>query len=411
MKTYIAQYDLGRPIRTIWGLEGCSQGIVLVRNHGFPIDILWLPHDPRRSGLSRQEIEREIFARLPFFPLVPPEDLMRGPGLQDPVPPISVIVCTRDRAWALQQCLIALERLEDAPYEVIVVDNASRSGETREMVAQTPFRYVREDRPGLNWARNRGVEEARCDVIACIDDDVHVDPGWLRGVARAFQRPEVDAVTGLVLPAEMETLPQLLFEIYGGMGKGTKRRKFQRARMSSFELIRAQDLGVGANMAFRRRVFEKFGGFDTALDVGTPAAGGGDLDMFQRVLVNGGTLCYEPSALVWHQHRRDMKGLRTQLYHNGRSYGVYLIKSWRSGDISRFRIGLYIVFRWMPWLVGRLGLGLVRRHRLPVRLLWAELWGALHAPLAYLATIRHDRRVREKYRLERAPDGFREKIT
>jgi hypothetical protein len=230
-----------------------------------------------------------------------------------------------------------------------------------------------------------------------VDDDVRVDPGWIRGIAGGFGSPDVDAVTGLVLPAEMETRPQFLFEIYGGMSKGMEARQFRGPLMSPRALLRAQDVGVGANMSFRRKVLDALGGFDTALDVGTPSGGGGDLDMFQRVLVSGRTVRYEPAAIAWHRHRRDFEGLRRQLYSNGRSYGVYLIKSWKEARIARAEIASFILFHWAPWLVGRIGLGLVRRHRLPLRLLWAEIWGAIHSPWAYIETHRHDRNIRKEF--------------
>lgn len=80
--------------------------------------------------------------------------------------------------------------------------------------------------------------------------------------------------------------------------------------MGPYDLVTVHHMGVGANMAFRRRVLEQLGGFDTALDVGTPSHGAGDLDMFHRALLSGATVRYEPVALVWHQHRRDMAALR-----------------------------------------------------------------------------------------------------
>lgn len=300
--------------------------------------------------------------------------------------PISVIVCTRDRPHALAGCLQSLARLDYPIYEVIIVDNAPRDDQTARLVAETPFRYVREDRPGLDWARNRGAAEASYDLIAYTDDDVQVCPGWLRGIATAFADPTVMAVTGLVLPLELETPAQRLFEQYSGMGKGEQPRTFRREQMQPGELIAVHHVGVGANMAFRRRVFEISGGFDPALDVGTPAAGGGDLDMFHRVLIAGLTLRYEPTAIVRHRHRREMAALRRQLYQNGRSFGVHLLKIWHNKTVSRWETVLFAA-RWLGgWLLARLFQRLIGRLDFPLGLVWAELWGALHAPWAYWAT-------------------------
>ena len=397
LKTFIAEYDLGRPVRALWGLQGYGDGIILVRKDGEPIDLLRLPHDPRRFALTGREIEQGIYGRLGISPAIRVSSGAYGEGPTEALPEISVVVCTRDRPRSLRRCLASLARLDPGPGEVIVVDNASRTEETGEIVSGTPFRYVREERPGLNWARNRGAREARFGIVAYVDDDVRVDPRWIRGIARGFRSPDVDAVTGLVLPAEMETRPQFLFEIYGGMGKGMEARRFHGASMSSRALIRAQDVGVGANMAFRRPLLETLGWFDTALDAGTPSCGGGDLDMFQRVLVSGGTLRYEPGAVVWHYHRRDFESLRRQMYCNGRSYGVYLIGNWKDGRIGRIPLSSFVLFEWLPWLVGRLGPGLFRRHRLPLRLLWAEIRGAVDSPRAYKKTYRHDRNIRSEF--------------
>lgn len=305
---------------------------------------------------------------------------------QELSPPISIIVCSRDRPQLLQQCLEALNQLDYAAYEVIVVDNGSRDNLTAQVVAATSFQYVSEPRIGLDYARNRGLAEAQYDLITYADDDVQVSPTWLRGLATAFAEPEVMAVTGLVLPAELETPAQHLFERYGGMGKGMQPRCFRRETMQPWELIAVHHVGVGANMAFRRSVFETIGSFDPALDVGTPAGGGGDLDIFHRVLTAGLTLRYEPTALVRHQHRRDMVGLRRQIYNNGRSFGVYLLKIWHNKTVSRRETVLFAL-RWLGgWLLARLFKCLIGRLHFPLNLVWAEVWGAMHAPWAYWAT-------------------------
>jgi glycosyltransferase involved in cell wall biosynthesis len=311
-----------------------------------------------------------------------------------PRPPISVIVCTRDRPRLLRRCLEALSRLTYTAYQVVVVDNASRDDSTAEVVSATPFRYAREDRPGLNWARNRGAAEARYDIIAYIDDDARADPGWLDGIADAFADSRVSAMTGLVLPLEMESEAQRLFEVYSGMSKGAQPRLFQRAWMRPREVIAAHAMGVGTNMAFRRSALELVGGFDTALDVGTPACGGGDLDLFHRLVGAGLTLRYEPRALVRHEHRRGLDELQRQIYCNGRSYGVYLIKVWSMHSVPRREVAGFAA-RWvMGGLVARLIRSATGQLSFPVALTWAEVWGALHAPWAYVATYRHDRQMR-----------------
>jgi glycosyltransferase involved in cell wall biosynthesis len=227
--------------------------------------------------------------------------------------PVSIIVCTRNRPVTLRRCLESLLKIKYETFEIIIVDNAPANKETFELVSGFPFRYIREDRPGLDWARNRGISEARYDIIAFTDDDAIVDAYWLEAISNVFFKREVMAVTGYVAPAELSTASQYLFEFgYGGMSHGLYRKVFRRDKLNSQELIGASRFGVGANMAFRREIFTKIGDFDVALDVGTPSGGGGDIDMFHRVVTSGHVLMYEPSMLVWHKHRTESSLLRNK---------------------------------------------------------------------------------------------------
>jgi glycosyltransferase involved in cell wall biosynthesis len=303
--------------------------------------------------------------------------------------PISVLVCTRDRPQALARCLRSLNELDYPAYEVVVVDNCSCDAKVAHIIEGAGFRYVREDRPGLDWARNRGIQESRHEIVAFIDDDAIASRGWLRAISRVFVDPEVMAVTGLILPAEIETQSQALFEQYGGMSKGLESRLYRPLTMSARELLVAQNFGAGANMAFRRQLFARVGGFDTALDTGTPSGGCGDLDMFHRVLAGGFTIRYQPDAWILHTHRRDLDGLRRQLYANGRSHGVYLIKRWVKGNIRRRETLVYALYWLLGWVCARFLRGLWHRPFFPRTLLWAELKGAISAPWAYVATYRN----------------------
>ena len=134
-------------------------------------------------------------------------------------------------------------------------------------------------------------------------------------------------MTGLVIPAELETPAQELFERLGGFGRGFRRQWFH-ADVSTGRvvgagaLVSAGEFGTGANMAFRRTTLLRCGGFDPAFDVGTPTGGGGDLDMFHRVIAAGGVLRYEPAAIVFHTHRRTLDELRRQIRANGSGWSV-----------------------------------------------------------------------------------------
>jgi GT2 family glycosyltransferase len=303
------------------------------------------------------------------------------------LPPISVVVCTRNRPALLARCLQSLIALDYPRCELLVVDNAPENDETRRVAEAAGVRYVREDAPGLDRARNRGWTSATHDIVAFTDDDVEVDRLWLRGLAHAFDDPGVGFVTGLVVPARLDTEAELLFEMaYGGMGKGMLPVRWDPATLSETEVLGAHHVGVGANMAFRRSLLQALGGFDPALDVGTPAHGGGDLDMFHRALVAGAIGRYEPRALLRHHHRATIPALRAQLYDNGRAFGVYLLRIFRQRSARRRVVVSYALAHAFGWVAACLIRRLARRYALPAPLIFAELRGLLHAPWAFRQT-------------------------
>ena len=108
----------------------------------------------------------------------------------------TVVICTRDRADMLARTLASLREQTRPPDQIVVVDNASRDEATRAVALRAGVDYVREDRPGLDIARNRGARAARGEIVAYTDDDVAVHPCWLERLVEAFDSPRVAAVTG-----------------------------------------------------------------------------------------------------------------------------------------------------------------------------------------------------------------------
>ena len=282
---------------------------------------------------------------------VPPDVHARavaGVALERAGPPtdgrkVSVVICTRDRAEELSRCLASLPLQSRVPDQVVVVDNASRDdGRTRAAALAAGVDYVREDRPGLDIARNRGVRAATGDIVAFTDDDVRLHPRWLERLTAAFDADGVMAVTGLVLPAELETAAQLHFETYWGFGRGYRPIDFGADffRTDRTHGCPAWEIGAGANMAFRRETFRRAGLFDERLDVG--AAGcSGDSEYWHRVLFHGGVCRYEPAAVAFHYHRRDFAGLSQQIFAYMRGHAAALLVQYeRSGNPGSLRRAL-----------------------------------------------------------------------
>jgi GT2 family glycosyltransferase len=253
---------------------------------------------------------------------------------------VSLVICTRDRPRELARCLSSLSGQTVRPNEVVVVDNASLTQDTQEVCRQAGVIYVREPRPGLDIARNSGARAAKNEIVAYTDDDVVLHPRWLERLAAAFDAPGIWAVTGLVLPAELATPAQWHFERYWGFGRGFQRIDFGADFLQATEKSGCPTwlIGAGASMAFRRTVFAKSGYFDERLDVG--AAGcSGDSEFWHRILCEGGTCRYEPSAVAFHYHRRDWADLRKQIRAYMRGHSAALLvqyeRSGRKGNLRR----------------------------------------------------------------------------
>jgi GT2 family glycosyltransferase len=268
-------------------------------------------------------------------------------AVDDAAATVSVVVCTRDRPDELARCLDALSDLRPRPFELIVVDNAPDRVITRELVARYPFaRYVPEPRPGLSRARNAGVHCARGEIVAFTDDDAAPHRHWVGRIAQAFEDTAVAAVTGLVLPTELETEGQVVFETtLGWFPSGTRAVEFDD---DFFEWHRRQGvpvwlMGAGANMAVRRSALIAVGLFDERLGAG--AAGcSEDSELWYRLLARGWLCRYEPNAVVFHRHRRELEDVRRQTHDYMRGHVAALFVQFARhghwGNLRRAFVGL-----------------------------------------------------------------------
>jgi hypothetical protein len=325
--------------------EGYRRARVYLRYRGVPFAKLNVTLDDQ--GFPREPL-----------PGVPPEARRvsrvenLAKGAQPVFPLVTVLVSTAGkRLDLLKRCLKSLTALKYPAYEVVVVDNRPQSQIDKvdqgsedwaalwiDDVEAAKLMVIREARPGLSFARNTGVAAARGEIIAFTDDDVEVDPNWLQGIVDAFNAsPAITCVTGLVIPAELETEAQQLCEIfYGGFDRGLvprlwripdrksgsgflRRSSFLVSEIGSSDGQRAKSLyvlagncGVGANMAARRE-FALRCPFDVALGAGSIARSGEDTRFYADVLWAGGEIAYVPSSIVRHTHRREMDALESQV--------------------------------------------------------------------------------------------------
>jgi len=119
---------------------------------------------------------------------------------------ISVIIVTFNRAASLKEALQSLSKQACRPDEVIVVDNNSND-DTKEVVncfeGPLNIRYVFEEKRGIPFARNTGIKQARCEIVAFMDDDCRPRHDWLEELVKPFyQDPRIGQVGGEILPHE-----------------------------------------------------------------------------------------------------------------------------------------------------------------------------------------------------------------
>ncbi|NBD17300.1 MAG: glycosyltransferase [Cyanobacteria bacterium] len=412
----VVEIELSQSIPDFVNLERYFFLRALVRLHGVPLGYVQAPitlgkcRSQTLSKLILDQYSESIICQLLKNGLASPErpkdlrieDLVNLPPapFAGEKPLVTVAVCTRDRAEDMKRCLEAITKLDYPHLEILVVDNAPKTEATKELIDQhyPQVRYVREPRPGLDWARNRAILEANGEIIAYTDDDVVVDSGWVSAIAQTFvENPEVMAVTGLVAPYELETEAQVLFQEYGGFGRGFREKWYRKTTPKlPWQWLGAGQFGTGANMAYRRSVFAEIGCFDPALDVGTPTNGGGDLEMFFRVLKSGYTLVYNPKAMIWHRHRREYAQLKLQISFNGSLYALWLsiAKAYPEDFLSCLIIGLWWMFYWN---IRRTVIALGHKTQFPLDLILAELKGAFAGFAAYPKAQQQVQQIVEKY--------------
>lgn len=320
--------------------------------------------------LLANQIEQELRART-------------GPSATPPPPSLSVAICTKDRAQRLGRLLDSLLPLiTGSPFaavEILVVDNASVDEATRLAVEARPgVRYLREDRTGLDFARNAALHAASGDYLAYLDDDVVVDRDWLLGLHSAWSdAPIAGGFSGLVLPFRLDTEAQIYFEANGGFGRGFSRIDHRAAKSGNpLHPVGTGIVGAGCNMCFRRELLLELGGFDEALDTGGPLPGGGDLDIFYRVLRSGHGIVYEPRYAVYHEHRETLDQLQRQYWSWGLGFMAFLVKIWRSDAPMRPRQRRMVLW-WFGDKSRALLRATLRRQALERRFLWAEFKGGI----------------------------------
>jgi glucosyl-dolichyl phosphate glucuronosyltransferase len=216
---------------------------------------------------------------------------------------VSVIICTYNNVGSLQKTLQSFHEMTSSPdphWELIVVDNNSKDT-TKEEVERfrlssgLDVRYAFEGNQGLSHARNCGIKLARGEVIAFTDDDVLVDPQWLNEIVKTFEGFKADCAGGKIIPVWPGARPTWFTRDMEGylalLDYGD----------DIIEINQANQMLFGANIAFSRAILDKVGPFNTALGrIGGKLYSHEEKDLFERIILSGGKVVYQPRAIVHH---------------------------------------------------------------------------------------------------------------
>ena len=222
---------------------------------------------------------------------------------------ISIILCTYNRVHNLTECIGRISSqlgVDDVDWELVVVDNNSTDG-TSELVMELQnnhaikIRYFFEPMQGLNHARNRGITSTESRYLVYIDDDILVEPYWLKAIWTALKENECDAVGGRIWIKSPNELPRWIKEDMRGFLGHNDYGEFP-LRMDGRKFF-----PFGGNMAFDRRIFYRIGLFD--IRRGRVGEGrkrkeltkGGETELFERMADAGGKMYYTPDAIVYHK--------------------------------------------------------------------------------------------------------------
>lgn len=237
---------------------------------------------------------------------------------------VAVVVCSRDRPEMLEEALNAILAVTPTEVEVLVVDSGSRTAATRMVARRAGVDCLRSDLPGLSIARNLGWRSSDRAVVVYTDDDCRPTEGWIDLLLGPFSDPSVGAVTGRMLAQEHRAAPP----------------PYHRA-VRYDRIPDGLDAGHGALMAFRRDTLERLGGFDDVLGAGRALAGAEDLDMFCRVIADGGVVMHCAEAVVVHENTRVNEAYVRLQGGYGRGLGGLLAK-WLREKVS---VGLPLAVR------------------------------------------------------------------
>lgn len=213
------------------------------------------------------------------------------PTGRPPHPFVSVVITVRNEARHITDLLDSLV-VQEPPLEVLVVD-ADSTDATRDLVRKYEEKYgfirLFEHGGTRGASRNRGVKEARGEVVAFIDGDCIANPFWLREMRKSLAAADVAAGRTI----------QIGYYAFEALNRVELDHK-------GYDVTHPS-----CNLGYWKTTFEKAGGFDDWFHTAE------DIDLNLRAIDAGATLAYNPDALVYHRARDTISKFLKQAYWNG----------------------------------------------------------------------------------------------
>jgi len=244
------------------------------------------------------------------------------------IPRISVIICTLKRPDQLKKSVLSLiqQTLPESEYEVLVVDNNSQD-DTYDLIqgiittnSSAQISYLMEKEVGLSISRNTGIQAAKAEIIAFIDDDAVADSDWIDELLTIYdEQPEAWSVGGKVLPSWEKEKPEWLTN-----------ENFRSLSLvewgDSVRPLTWPERLIGTNCSFRKSVFIDIGKFNTKLGrKGNQLLGNEETEIQERIHYRGKKVFYTPHAIVRHFvpiERMTKDYFYRRSYGNGRTKAI-----------------------------------------------------------------------------------------
>lgn len=213
---------------------------------------------------------------------------------------ISICICTKNRKKSLKMCVDSILANTNLPNEVMIVNQGDKKIK-KSLFKKTNIniRIFNQSVSNLSKGRNLAILKAKSNILIFTDDDCIVAKDWIKEVSVVFKKnPECVGVFGQVLPYKkndhnLEICPSTI----------TKTSEY----IISDPIYHAQSIGFGNNMAYRKSIFQRLGGFKMWLGPGSIGMNADDAEMTTRLLFYGIKILYEPKIIVYHDRWIRMK--------------------------------------------------------------------------------------------------------